>query len=71
VALRYSAVELFNERATASTDSFMINDGDVPAPPEICRRLEGVPLALRLARLGSIQLASPSWLPCVTTDLPF
>ncbi len=48
-ALGYSAVELFNERATATTDSFVLDDDDVPAVLEICRRLDGVPLALELA----------------------
>jgi predicted ATPase/DNA-binding winged helix-turn-helix (wHTH) protein len=48
-ALGYSAVELFNERATATTDSFLLDDANVPAVLEICRRLDGVPLALELA----------------------
>ena len=48
-ALGYSAVELFNERAGATADSFMLDDADVPAVIEICRRLDGVPLALELA----------------------
>jgi predicted ATPase/DNA-binding winged helix-turn-helix (wHTH) protein len=48
-ALGYSAVELFNERATATTDSFVLDDANVPAVLEICRRLDGVPLALELA----------------------
>jgi predicted ATPase/DNA-binding winged helix-turn-helix (wHTH) protein len=48
-ALDYSAVELFNERAAATTDSFVLDDTDVPAVLEICRRLDGVPLALELA----------------------
>jgi len=48
-ALGYSAVELFNERAAATTDSFMLNDADVPAVLEICRRLDGMLLALELA----------------------
>jgi predicted ATPase/DNA-binding winged helix-turn-helix (wHTH) protein len=47
--LRYSAVELFNERATATMDRFVLDDADVPAVLEICRRLDGVPLALELA----------------------
>jgi predicted ATPase/DNA-binding winged helix-turn-helix (wHTH) protein len=47
-ALSYSAVELFNDRATATTDSFVLDDADVPAVLEICRRLDGVPLALEL-----------------------
>jgi predicted ATPase/DNA-binding winged helix-turn-helix (wHTH) protein len=48
-ALSYSAIELFNERATATTDSFVLDDADVPAVLEICRRLDGVPLAIELA----------------------
>jgi predicted ATPase/DNA-binding winged helix-turn-helix (wHTH) protein len=47
--LGYSAVELFNERATATTDSFLLDDANVPAVLEICRRLDGLPLALELA----------------------
>jgi predicted ATPase len=45
----YSAVELFNERASATTDSFVLSNAEVPAVLEICRRLDGVPLALELA----------------------
>jgi predicted ATPase len=48
-ALGYSAVELFNERATATTDSFVLDDADVPAVLEICRRFDGIPLAIELA----------------------
>ena len=53
-ALRYSAVQLFNERATAAIDGFVMADFDVPAVLEICRRLDGIPLALELpaARVG-------------------
>ena len=54
-ALRYSAVRLFNERATAAMDEFAMADSDVPAVLEICRRLDGIPLALELAaaRVGA------------------
>jgi predicted ATPase/class 3 adenylate cyclase/DNA-binding winged helix-turn-helix (wHTH) protein len=48
-ALRYSAVQLFNERAMAAVDGFTIDDANVAAVLEICRRLDGVPLALELA----------------------
>ncbi|MBV8111940.1 MAG: winged helix-turn-helix domain-containing protein [Hyphomicrobiales bacterium] len=62
-ALRYSAVELFIERATATMDGFILDDADMPAVLEICRRLDGVPLALELAAarvdtLGLAQLAA-------------
>ncbi len=48
-ALKYSAVQLFNERASAVADGFAINDDDFPAMVGICRRLDGMPLALELA----------------------
>jgi predicted ATPase len=48
-ALGYSAVELFNERAGASGEGFVLSDTDVPDALEICRRLDGMPLALELA----------------------
>jgi predicted ATPase/DNA-binding winged helix-turn-helix (wHTH) protein len=48
-ALHYSAVQLFNERAMAAVDGFTLADADVPAVLEICRRLDGIPLALELA----------------------
>jgi predicted ATPase/DNA-binding winged helix-turn-helix (wHTH) protein len=48
-ALGYAAVELFNERAVATLDSFVLADMDVPVTLEICRRLDGVPLAIELA----------------------
>ena len=47
-ALGYSAVELFNERAT-ETDSFVLDDANMPMVLEICRRLDGIPLAIELA----------------------
>ncbi len=57
-ALHYSAVRLFHERARATVDSFTLTDRDVPAVLEICRRLDGVPLALELAaaRLDAFSL---------------
>jgi DNA-binding winged helix-turn-helix (wHTH) protein len=48
-ALRYAAVELFNERALAIADGFTIDADNIPAVLDICRRLDGVPLALELA----------------------
>jgi predicted ATPase/DNA-binding winged helix-turn-helix (wHTH) protein len=48
-AMQYSAVQLFVERAMASTDGLDITDADVPAVLEICRSLDGMPLALELA----------------------
>ena len=48
-ALSFPAVELFNERATATLDGFDLADADIPIALEICRRLDGVPLAIELA----------------------
>src|SRR5262249_30946901 len=48
-ALSFPAVELFNERAVATLDGFDLPDADIPIALEICRRLDGVPLAIELA----------------------
>ena len=48
-ALRYPAVQLFAERSTAGSDSFSLVDADVPVVADICRRLDGIPLAIELA----------------------
>ena len=48
-ALNYSAIQLFNERAAAAIDGFVLSDRDVPNVLEICRGLDGMPLALELA----------------------
>jgi predicted ATPase/DNA-binding winged helix-turn-helix (wHTH) protein len=48
-ALAYPAIQLFVERASASLDSFKLTEEDLPAVVEICRRLEGNPLAIELA----------------------
>jgi predicted ATPase/DNA-binding winged helix-turn-helix (wHTH) protein len=48
-ALNYSAVRLFNDRASAIVDEFRLGTADLPAVIEICRRLDGVPLEIELA----------------------
>lgn len=48
-AMTFSAVRLFVERATASLDSFALTDAEAPVVGEICRRLDGNPLAIELA----------------------
>jgi predicted ATPase len=47
--LHYSAVELFTERALAVADQLSFDRGELAAVVEICRRLDGMPLALELA----------------------
>jgi predicted ATPase/DNA-binding winged helix-turn-helix (wHTH) protein len=48
-ALHYSAVALFVERANAARGDFVPSDEDAPVIAEICRRLDGVALAIELA----------------------
>jgi predicted ATPase len=48
-ALRFPAVQFFAERAAASLNNFTLRDTDVAEVVEICRRLDGLPLAIELA----------------------
>lgn len=48
-AARYGAVALFAERARAADRRFALSDENLPHVLEICRRLDGLPLALELA----------------------
>jgi diguanylate cyclase (GGDEF)-like protein len=48
-AAAYSAVALFVERAVAADDSFTLTDANAPLIAEICRRLDGIALAIELA----------------------
>src|SRR5215813_1907349 len=47
-ALRFPAVQLFMQRAAANLDGFQLNDTDAPIVAEICRKLEGIALAIEL-----------------------
>jgi len=55
---RYAAVRLFVDRALAVKASFQVTDSNAPAVASICRRLDGIPLALELAaaRLRSMSV---------------
>ncbi|MEI9996750.1 MAG: winged helix-turn-helix domain-containing protein [Rhizomicrobium sp.] len=48
-ALKSPAVQLFVERAEASGAAFRLEDADAPYVADICRQLDGIPLALELA----------------------
>ncbi|SFU69913.1 ATP-binding protein [Pseudoduganella namucuonensis] len=48
-ALAYPAAQLFAERVQASAAGVRLDDADVPQIVEICRRLDGIPLAIELA----------------------
>jgi predicted ATPase/DNA-binding winged helix-turn-helix (wHTH) protein len=47
--LAFPSVALFRERAVAAVEGFELADVDVPAVVDLCRRLDGIPLAIELA----------------------
>jgi predicted ATPase/DNA-binding winged helix-turn-helix (wHTH) protein len=48
-ALRFAAVELFVERASACLGGYELTEDDAPVVVEICRKLDGIALAIELA----------------------
>ncbi len=48
-ALEFPAVRLFVERAAARLGTFVLTDADAPAVADICRRLDGIALAIEIA----------------------
>jgi predicted ATPase/class 3 adenylate cyclase len=46
---QYEAVQLFTERSTAVLASFRVTQRNADAVAQICRRLDGIPLAIELA----------------------
>ena len=46
--LRYPAIQLFVERVAAKGGDFVLTDAEAPYVAEICRKLDGVPLAIEL-----------------------
>ena len=49
LSLTDEAIELFGDRAHRARPNFAINDDNVAVVGEICRRLDGLPLAIELA----------------------
>jgi predicted ATPase/DNA-binding winged helix-turn-helix (wHTH) protein len=47
--LRYPAVQLFVRRVAARAGSVVLTDEEAPFVAEICRKLDGIPLAIELA----------------------
>jgi len=47
--LRYPAAQLFVRRVAARAGSFALTDGEAPFVAEMCRKLDGLPLAIELA----------------------
>ena len=48
-AMQFPATELLIDRLSGTTDEFRLRDEDAPFFSEICRRLDGLPLAIELA----------------------
>lgn len=48
-ALEYPAVQLFVDRAASVVGEFEVRDIDVPIVVDICRKLDGIPLAIEFA----------------------
>ena len=48
-ALEYPAIQLFVERAVNALGEFTLRNVDVPTVVDICRKLDGIPLAIELA----------------------
>jgi predicted ATPase/DNA-binding winged helix-turn-helix (wHTH) protein len=48
-ALTFSAIQLFVARAGMALDEFVLTDADTPGVVDICRKLDGIPLAIELA----------------------
>jgi predicted ATPase/class 3 adenylate cyclase len=59
--LRYESIALFVERARAASDRFSLADENAPIVADICRRLDGIPLAIELAA-ARVKMLSPQQL---------
>jgi predicted ATPase/class 3 adenylate cyclase len=61
-AMECAAIMLFVDRAAAVEKRFALTDGNAPAIAEICRRLDGIPLAIELAasRMSILSLSQLS-----------
>ncbi len=57
-AAEFAAVALFSERARAADHRFVLGDDNADVVADICRRLDGIPLAIELAA-ARVKLLSP------------
>jgi predicted ATPase/class 3 adenylate cyclase len=57
--MQYEAARLFIERAAKAEPRFRVTEADAPAIAQICRRLDGIPLAIELAA-ARVKLFTPA-----------
>ncbi|MBB5939899.1 BTAD domain-containing putative transcriptional regulator [Streptomyces zagrosensis] len=67
---RSSAVELFVERAAAAAPGFLLDADNAPAVSAICRRLDGIPLALELVAPRLRTLSPHELAACLDSRFP-
>jgi len=61
-AIQFPAIQLFVERATTTHQGFELNEDNVKVVAEICRRLDGIALAIELAARRTDAFAAPELL---------
>ncbi|MDQ6766412.1 MAG: NB-ARC domain-containing protein, partial [Candidatus Eremiobacteraeota bacterium] len=59
-AIQFGAVALFVDRASLVDSSFTLTDDNAPIVADICRRLDGIPLAIELAAARVKVLSIPN-----------
>ena len=59
-ALQYGAIAVFVDRAALADARFALTDGNVAIVADICRRLDGIPLAIELAAARVKVLSIPN-----------
>jgi predicted ATPase/DNA-binding winged helix-turn-helix (wHTH) protein len=70
-AATFPAVQLFVERVTASVEDFALTDTNAPLVVEICRRLDGLPLAIEFAAPRVEALGVEGLVARLDDSLPF